>query len=208
MDGSRSWSRRNYLRRGGTIIAGVLAGCLSGDDSRSTISTTQPTTSSPPSSPTTSPSHCAGSQHRTPMEIPVQYDTLSGFALTTNKEIVQQGGRLIVTLENISDTVQESGNSSKYDIHHRTDGSWVTIFHPSQAIEETPAILSNAVKHPPSEGFRWDLTLTRDGLGHEIDHGSGYLAVCSPIGPGTYRFVYWGVGEESDLAVRFTVTES
>jgi len=219
MPGPRGWSRRDCLRLGGPAIGGAFAGCLSGGGLTSGTSTTQPTaTSSTPSSTTGTSAHCAGSRRQNPVEMAVQYDTLSGFDLTANEDSVEQGESLVVVLENVTDTTRQSGNSSKYDVHRRMEDGWVSVFQPSRANDETPAFYSDAVSHAPGEGFRWDLTLTRDGLGHEIEHGTGYLVVCSPIAPGTYRFVYWGVGsneenqddpaEEYALGVQFTVTET
>lgn len=205
------WSRRDVLRLNSAITGSLLAGCLSARG------TPTETTTSPTPTTTTSPPPCTGDRPLEVSGLVVQYDRLSGFSLTTNTDTVQQGETLVLSMENVTSREQASGNSSKYDIHRRTDDTWVSISGRARG-KATPYYHDDAVSHPPGEGFTWELEFTQAGLSHEIHHGGGYFTVCSPITPGTYRFVYWGLGWEQEnerdssveyaLGVRFTVTES
>ncbi|WP_135853383.1 hypothetical protein [Halorussus salinus] len=60
------------------------------------------------------------------------------------------------------------------------------------------------VSQQPGEGFVWRRRLSRGGLSVE---GDKHVA-CEPLESGTYRFVYWGVGDGFDaLGVEFEVAK-
>jgi hypothetical protein len=129
----------------------------------------------------------------------VDYDTLSGFVLTTSSETVARGDQITFQLRNVTGEDQTSGNRSKYTIHRETPAGWRDIFFRAPESAQIPAYDDDAITHPPDGGFSWQLTFSRAGLAHDIENGSGSLAVCPPLQPDTYRFVYWGVGMEEEL---------
>ena len=102
-------------------------------------------------------------------------------------------------LTNRSDEEQLTGIEEKYDIHRRTADGWQSVLFTKWRAYEDPGISQRR-----GEGFVWRRRLSRGGLSVE---GDKHVA-CEPLGTGTYRFVYWGVGDGFDaLGVKFEVTE-
>lgn len=136
---------------------------------------------------------------------------LGGFDLTLNRRELVRGDTLTPSLTNVTDAEQSTGNRKKYDIQFRGAEGWHSIFGTDGIAPWT----DEAVGHQPGEGFTWELTVTQDGLTEAVDHGPAYY-VCSPLEPGTYRFVFWGITTERErredfetdyaLGVPFTVS--
>jgi hypothetical protein len=135
-------------------------------------------------------------------------DKLDGFALTSNEATVRRGENISFTLVNRADEERETGNRSKYDIQRHTNDSWQSVFW--KQTDPHPFYHSDLILHPPGEGFAWEFTLTSEALSHEIENGTGHLAVCDPLQPGTYRFVFHGNpsnDQDTALGCRFDVVE-
>jgi len=189
-------NRRSVIKTVGVMGVGGLVGCTGRDrkGSRSTISPSEPDHSATDTSveTTTHPEECDLDYER--VNAYTDYTTLTeqlnGFILRRSKASVQRGETISFHLTNKSDEEKNTGNNSKYDIQHRTDDGWQSIFwkQPDNLVMHE----DDAILHPPEEGFVWVFTVTRDALSREIEHGSGHLEVCAPLLSGSYRFVFHG----------------
>lgn len=181
----------------------VIAGCTSPGslvENDNSVNTSTP-----------SPSCSAGKERFDKYSIPeAVYGELDGFSLTTSDEVVQRGDALTVTLTNQTEEERPTSVQYFYDIHIQKDEGWRSIFWKNEGA--TVGVNDKAVNHNPGEGFTWELTMTQDGFAHQKEGTS--LFVCSPIEPGTYRFVFLGVATYMDsdvetvLATQFAVTDS
>jgi len=202
--------RRQCLGLLGSGI-GVLTGCISANPSPMTTQrddlSNRSSTPIQTNSSTAEPS-CTPDKKRLKRSYQkVEYGELNGFILRTCDESVQIGEELTVSLTNKADEEKLTGNKWGYDIQRCEDEQWKSIFWIDE--DNPPAINSIGIIHEPGQGFTWELTMTQDGLAHRVEGGTGSRAVCSPISPGTYRFIYPHCGSNGGavLGVRFTVTE-
>lgn len=205
--------RRRFLATLG-VVALPSAGCLAGDPSDPAETTrTSNTYTTANTTTTTRPCQNGGELID---EYVVKYDRLSGFHLTASKETVARGEQITFQMENVTYEDKMSGVKSKYTIHRETEAGWRDIFYPDD--DNHPAYYDLGVTHPPGDGFTWELTFNRPGLAHDIEEGTGSLDVCTPLEPGHYRFVYWGItgdpgtGDGSEKysvpGVRFSVSSA
>lgn len=129
----------------------------------------------------------------------VRLGTGAGFEVTATPTRLALGDCVTFRLTNRSDEEQMTGIKEKYDIHRQTDDGWQSVL-----FTEWRAYEDLGVSRRPGEGFVWRRRLSRGGLSVE---GDKHVA-CEPLRAGTYRFVYWGVGDGFDaLGVEFEVTE-
>lgn len=136
---------------------------------------------------------------------------LGGFDLTLNQHTLTRGATLTASLRNVTDEPQTTGNKQKYDVQYKTSKGWRTIF----GLKDNYIWTDEGVGHKPGHGFTWRFPIAEDGLSTLTDRGN--YGVCTPLAPGTYRFVYWGITTEQEaqedyetdyaLGVPFTVTD-
>jgi len=201
--------RRHFL---GVVAAGCIGGCIlpanSDPDTVSPSETNTPPSNSPASTPSGT-GQCTSEYDRVGIDYGKITDELEGVVLTQSTTTVPRGEEVTFTLTNETDERKSTGNRSKYDIQRLIDGKWRSIFW--WAPEPTPLFHDDAIYQPPGEGFSWSFTMTQEELSHEIQNGSGRRTVCSRLQPGSYRFVYWGVGpsggnQEAVLGIQFSVS--
>lgn len=136
----------------------------------------------------------------------VEYGSLNGFSLTTNRTALSIGDSVVFRLRNETGTEAMTGNRHKFDVQRRLDGEWRSIYWSDGA-----SYTDMGYGQQPGEGFTWRFTLTRQGLKHTSGTNPPY-SVCEPLVSGEYRFVYWGVSREgedendSGVGVRFGLT--
>lgn len=129
---------------------------------------------------------------------------LAGFQLRLDGETYSEGDALIAELRNGTDQQQSAGNKAKYDIQYRGPNGWHTIIGVKE--DEGFEWTDEGYLIPPGNGWTWRLTLTETGIWDGEYRGQSYRA-CQPLNPGTYRFVFWGVGESDEaLGISFTVS--
>jgi len=205
-------SRRELLGLTGATALTGLAGCSGlatngappdNDTNRAQTTTSHTTTTQPCTHPEQKPVH----------DNVVTDGPLGGFALRATSTSIAIGDTITFHLENVSAETRSSGVKSTYTIHRKTSKGWRDIFYRAPDSEQMVVYHAADVDQAPSEGYTWTLTFTPSELAHEITHGVGELAVCTPLNPGTYRFVYWGLGPEQDpsepdqaLGVQFAVS--
>lgn len=118
---------------------------------------------------------------------------LEGFYLELERQRIVFGDTLVATMTNVSDEELLTGPRGEIDIQYRGDGGWHSIFG-TRGDTIYPDIGS---LHNPGEGFQWELEFTRGGLTLEFEY-SPSLYVCSSLKPGTYRFIFRGMGRTGD----------
>lgn len=113
---------------------------------------------------------------------------------------VERGETVTITLTNVSPTVQETGNESKYALQVQTEAGWEEVRGTTEP--ERIEYTEEALAHAPGEGLEWTLTLTEEGVleGHPHEER---LTVCPGLEAGRYRFVFWGIIGDQSLSVAF-----
>jgi hypothetical protein len=125
-------------------------------------------------------------------------ETADGFELTASSDTISMGDEITFSLRNVGTQRSSVGTIYKYLFQHRENEEWQPVYSTPNSgwIDSVEAIR-------PGGGYDWPFTFTQDGL-ERANPGNAHHYVCVPLEPGTYRFVYWGVGEEA-VATRFTI---
>lgn len=187
-------NRRTYLALVGTT--GALTGCSAvlGSDEGGTVT------------PSPTESRCGANDLRWldldyGGHFDLEYESVRGFELTVEPERVEHGSDFTVRLRNTTDEPRSTGNRHSISIETERDGDWQPVYQ----IPEDFGWSTELVEHQAGEGFEWNLRASRPGLERDDYY------VCHRIEPGTYRFVFFGLGSEGGdsepvLAVRFEIT--
>jgi len=125
-------------------------------------------------------------------------DGQATFGLRTDTLAAAYGDTVTVTLTNVTDATQYTGNRHKYNLEVLTEDGWQDVRGTDG--EGPVGYTDEAVGHAPGEGFEWELELTESGVlaGHVYEDS---LSVCPDLPSGRYRFVFW----EPTVAVAFDV---
>lgn len=121
-------------------------------------------------------------------------------ALRVHSQAVRLGETVRITMTNVSDAIQYTGNRHKYSLEVYTEDGW-------QDVRVYPAgtqlgFTDEALAYRPGGGLQWTFELTEDGVIDGYAH-EDRVEVCPDLSPGRYRFVFW----EPPVAVAFSVTE-
>lgn len=113
-----------------------------------------------------------------------------------------RGDEVRVTMWNVSDEVQYTGNRHKYNLQVLTVDGWQDVR--GTAAGDPLGYTDEGVIHRPGEGFEWSFEMTEEGVleGHVHEER---LEVCPDLQSGRYRFVYHEAAGEP-LAVEFDYT--
>ncbi|QAU13691.1 hypothetical protein EKH57_13725 [Halorubrum sp. BOL3-1] len=129
---------------------------------------------------------------------PVETDDTT-LELSTEGTTETYGQSLRLVLRNGGDAPAPTLGVFAYSIQRETRGEWLDV---------RGATTGEAVELPRSDdrievssAYSWDLTLTETGIADAVDGVD--LAVCPPLGPGTYRFIYWGLADAPPIGVEF-----
>lgn len=171
------------------------------------------------------PPECDGSLQALPGPFDeVEYDrvgTAGGqmFELVADPGTVALGEELSVMLRWISggdDASPVTGNAEKFTIEREAGDRWDPIYRIPEHGGWNDIGIEKPELSPPVTWFEWSFTLTGEGMEHSTEVNTPY-AVCDPLEPGTYRFVYWGVTTSEErvsdweteyaIGVEFRVTE-
>ncbi|EMA59054.1 hypothetical protein C470_11227 [Halorubrum distributum JCM 13561] len=119
--------------------------------------------------------------------------------LSTEGTTETYGQSLRLVLRNTGDAPMSTRGESAYSIQRETGEGWLDV---------RGSTTGEAVELPRSESsldtssaYSWDITLTESGIADAVDGVD--LAVCPPLGPGTYRFVYWGLVDAPPIGAEF-----
>ena len=184
-------SRRRLLTLVAASLPLSIAGCA-GSGTQSTQTPYNPSDTEPARS---APSCPDGVDSLDPGWVVTGSGPAGGFELTAGQSTVAQGESLTVTLQNVTDRTRTTGNRRKLDLQYRGTDGWHTIFG-----TQSDAVWTDiAIEHQPGTAFGWTFTMSEDGITTFLDELDAPLyALCSPIDPGEYRFVYWGITTERE----------
>lgn len=197
----RQTRRQFLLGTKGLSVSMVLAGCLTTSRSGPKPTPT-PTPTSGELGAATAPDCPEGIESIDPDWRVIGPGPLDGFELKLKRDTYHVGDELIAKLRNVTEEKRGAGAKSKFDLQYKGESGWHTILgFPKGDPVPYPAVL---VLFPPGEGHSWHLTLSREGLAEGVQPAPDRVA-CQSIKPGTYRFVFWGIGGD-DEAVGETFT--
>ncbi|WP_096394709.1 hypothetical protein [Halorubrum trapanicum] len=119
--------------------------------------------------------------------------------LSTEGTTETYGQSLRLVLRNTGDAPTPTRGESAYSLQRETGEGWLDV---------RGSTTGEAVELPRSESslgtssaYSWDITLTESGIADAVDGVD--LAVCPPLGAGTYRFVYWGLVDAPPIGAEF-----
>lgn len=114
-----------------------------------------------------------------------------------NSETYGQSLRLV--LRNTGEEPATALGRHAYSIQRETGSGWLDV---------RGSTTGEAVELPRSEetlgqsgAYSWSIDLTETAIASAVPDRD--LAVCPPLGPGTYRFVYWGIVGAPPLGAQF-----
>jgi hypothetical protein len=120
-------------------------------------------------------------------------------ALRVDQVGYARGSTVTVTMTNVGDEEQYTGNRHKYSLQVYTEDGWQDV----RGWDGDPrGYTDEAIVHQPGEGFEWSLTLTEAGVLMDHAHEES-LTVCPGLPAGRYRFAFW----EPAVAVAFDLLE-
>jgi hypothetical protein len=198
-------NRRRYLRHAtAAAVAALSAGCSADDDSPSE---TEPDLTSPaeprvrthrwatpPASLTCDDEGVEPMEAVTEEPFPEQADDLE---LTASTDTVVIGAEITFSLRNVGSDVTNLDSIHKYALQRRDGDGWSPVYHTDGSEWENAWI-----GFWPGGGYDWSFAFDSEGLERQNGDSPSYL-VCSPLDPGTYRFVHWG-SRSPALATQFT----
>lgn len=113
--------------------------------------------------------------------------------------VFERGDEVRVTMWNVSNRMQYTGNRHKYSLQVLAEDGWQDVRGTMNG--ETLGYTDEAIAHGPGEGFEWAFEMTEEGVleGHVHEDR---LEVCPDLQAGRYRFVYHEANGEP-LAVKF-----
>ena len=193
-------SRREVLSRAGGALAAVgttaVAGCLdfaAGDGPQG-----------PEGTPATLSCTDEGFVRlEAPFSEPVETRTVETngvrVELSTEGTSETYGSSLRLVLRNNGDTAVDTHGEHAYSIQRRTGDGWQEV---RGSPTGDPVVLPREDRSLATNGtYSWSVTLEEDALASGVPGTE--LAVCPPLGPGTHRFVYWGLVDAVPVGIEF-----
>lgn len=193
-----------------TAVGTFLTGCL-GDPATSTTDSTAPATDS--TTATSTGTATAADDCPDVTRLSFRYDSVEqeSLVLRASADSVAVGDSLSLDFRNLASVAQTTGSRDKVDVQRQTADGWRSVFgRPSGEVWT-----AEAITHDPGEGFDWELSVGEGGCSFAEPLHPQYRS-CSPVESGQYRFVFWGIIDQTDgeretdaaLTRRFRVTDS
>lgn len=114
-----------------------------------------------------------------------------------NSETYGQPVRLV--LRNTGDEPATALGRHAYSVQRETAAGWLEV---RGSTTGEPAELPRSEESLASDGaYSWSLDLEEAAIASAVPDLD--LSVCPPLGPGTYRFVYWGIADAPPLGTQF-----
>ena len=114
-----------------------------------------------------------------------------------NSETYGQPVRLV--LRNTGDEPATALGRHAYSVQRETAAGWLEV---RGSTTGEPAELPRSEESLASDGaYSWSLDLEEAAIASAVPDLD--LTVCPPLGPGTYRFVYWGIADAPPLGTQF-----
>ncbi|SFR30691.1 MULTISPECIES: hypothetical protein [Halorubrum] len=119
--------------------------------------------------------------------------------LSTEGTTETYGQSLRLILRNTGDDPAPTLGEFAYSIQRETGDGWLDVR--GSTTGEAVELPRTEVSLDAGSTYSWDLTLTEAGIADAVDGLD--LTVCPPLGPGIYRFVYWGVVGAPPIGAEF-----
>lgn len=120
------------------------------------------------------------------------------FKLEASTDTVTIGEDITFSLTHVGSEQRGIGTIYRYNIQRRKDDEWVPVYHTPE-----PLWTDLLVYKAPGGGYEWPFTFDREGIERQNGPTNAPYHMCSPLEPGTYRFVYWGLGDDDARSVTF-----
>ena len=119
--------------------------------------------------------------------------------LSTEGTAETYGQSLRLVLRNTGDQPATTRGEQAYAIQRETEAGWRDVR--GTTAETTPDLAGDTQTLAGGDTYSWSFELTEAGIaaagpGEDLD-------VCPPLGPGSHRFVYWGLPGSASVAVEF-----
>jgi hypothetical protein len=121
----------------------------------------------------------------------IAYDTGGPLQLSSDPREAAKGEQITFALENIGETQVNTGKKTLFAIEKRADG-WKPIYW----VENGYGWFMTAPRHDPGPIYRWTFIASQSGF----EAPDQPYHICTDVEPGTYRFVYFGMGPENPEA--------
>ena len=119
--------------------------------------------------------------------------------LSTEGTTETYGQSLRLVLRNTGDAPAATLGESAYSLQRETGEGWLDVR--GSTTGEAVELPRSEASLDTSSAYSWDVTLTETGIADAV--GGLELDVCPPLGPGTYRFVYWGLVDAPPIGAEF-----
>jgi len=119
--------------------------------------------------------------------------------LSTEGTTETYGQSLRVVLRNAGEAPAPALGEFAYSLQRETEAGWLDVRGGTDG--EAAELPRTEDRIGVSSAYSWDLTLTEPEIANAVDGVD--LTVCPPLGPGTYRFVYWGLVDAPPVGVEF-----
>ncbi len=114
-----------------------------------------------------------------------------------NSETYGQSIRLV--LRNTGDEAATTLGRHAYSVQRETESGWLDV---RGSTTGEPVTLPQAAEpFDPGGTYSWAVELDETALASAVPDRE--LEVCPPLGPGTYRFVYWGITDAPPIGATF-----
>ncbi|MFC7187252.1 hypothetical protein [Halorubrum yunnanense] len=114
-----------------------------------------------------------------------------------NSETYGQALRLV--LRNTGDEPATALGRHAYSIQRETASGWLDVR--GSTTGETVELPRSEETLDSTGAYSWSIDLEETSIASAVPGLD--LSVCPPLGPGTYRFVYWGIVDAPPLGARF-----
>ena len=114
-----------------------------------------------------------------------------------NSETYGQSLRLV--LRNTGDEPATALGKHAYSIQRETAAGWLDVR--GSTTGESVELPRSAESFGRTGAYSWSIDLEETAIASAVPDLD--LAVCPPLGPGTYRFVYWGIVDAPPLGAQF-----
>ena len=138
-----------------------------------------------------------------PFEEPVEGTTVDApdtrFELSAEGTSETYGQSLRLVLRNTGDEPSDVLGEHAYSIQRETGDGWLDVR--GSTTGEAVELPRSETVLDPGASYSWSLRLDEESLATAVPDRE--LDVCPPLGPGTHRFVYWGIVDAPPIGVEF-----
>ncbi|OYR41494.1 hypothetical protein DJ82_04900 [Halorubrum sp. Ib24] len=114
-----------------------------------------------------------------------------------NSETYGQSLRLV--LRNTGDEPATALGRHAYSVQRETAAGWLDVR--GSTTGEAVELPRTEEAFGPTGAYSWSIDLDEEAIASAVPDLD--LTVCPPLGPGTYRFVYWGIVDAPPLGAQF-----